>query len=1201
MGLGRVDAVGESAFGVAGSAAYPQPVAEHVSDGTRCRTCGEVNRAERKFCGQCGTALGVACPSCGTANEPSERFCGECGTALEAGAAPLRGAVTSGVERRLVSVLFADLVGHTMLSEQRDVEDVRYLLTRYGDVARVIVERYGGEIEKFIGDAVMAVWGTPTAREDDAERAVRAALDLTPAVAALGAELGAPTLAARAAVLTGEAAVTLGAQGQGMVAGDLVNTASRVQALAERGTVLVGDATRRATEAAISYEDAGAHELRGKAEPVQLWRALRIAAGRGGSLRSDTLEPPFVGREREHRLLKELFHASADERKAHLVSIVGIAGIGKTRLTSELQKYFDGVAQTVQWHRGRCLAYGEGVSFWALAEMVRMWAEIVEGEEPESARTKLRSALERYVADRDEREWIEPRLAQLLALEEAGDGDRSDLFAGWRLFLERLAEQDPVVLVFEDMQWADAPLLEFLEYLLEWSRSHRLYVLALARPEFGERHPAWGSSIRNSTTLSLEPLSDQAMQELLEGFAPGLPEKVRRQVLERAEGVPLYAVETVRMLLDKGLLEQHGSQYRPTGPIPALEIPETLHALAAARLDGLMEEERRLVQDASVVGKTFIREALVAVTSIPDDFVDQLLTALARKEILSLDVDPRSPERGQYAFLQDLLRQVAYETMPRSDRKRRHLAAASYFEQGWPEGEQEVAEIVASHYLTALELDPDAEDAGEIEVRARSTLVKAGERAASLAATESGQRYFEQALELTDTPLERAELHERAGIMAVRGGRTAEARKHLEQAIAGLGELGHTHRAARVSARLATDVTWGQEHDIERALADMERSFAALADDERDADLALLAVQSARVLYFSGRVDAAMARNELALEIAEALWLPFVLSHGLNTKGLSYTQHGRREEGMLLMRHSLEMALAHDLLEPAVRAYVNLTALTASADRRRDALELSRAGAELARKLGERQGELAFESWTIGLLVTLGEWDEAEALLETLSDPLYLPLTPPVRRGDLEEGRRRLERMRNRADLNELQHRAGVRADEAFLLVADGKMSEALVAAEEAIALREKLGLTEGSVEWALEEALEAAFALEDRAKADELLGLIEELPPGELTPSLRAMGARFSARRSALDGDDATANAAFLAAADIFREIEVPFSLAVVRVEHAESLAACGRIDDAQSFLDEARGIFERLRATPWLERLDRIGRAKTEPVAVD
>ena len=1168
--------------------------------GTTCAGCGSRNREGRKFCAECGALLAVACPSCGTPNEPGERFCGECGAALEGGAVPVRAASPSGVERRLVSVLFADLVGHTALSEQRDVEDVRELLSRYAEVARTIVERYGGEVEKFIGDAVMAVWGTPTAREDDAERAVRAALDLTPAVAALGGEVGAPELAVRAAVLTGEAAVTLGAHGQGMVAGDLVNTASRVQALAEPGTVLVGDATRRATEVAIAYDDAGAHELKGKSEPVPLWRALRVTAGRGGSFRSDTLEPPFVGRERELRLLKELFHASADERKAHLASIVGIAGIGKSRLAFELQKYFDGVAQTVQWHRGRCLAYGEGVSYWALAEMARMRADIVEGEEPYSARAKLRSALERYVDDEDEREWIEPRLAQLLALEGPGEGDRSDLFAGWRLFLERLADRDPVVLVFEDMQWADAPLLEFLEYLLEWSRSHRLFVLALARPELGERHPGWGSTTRNSTTLSVEPLSDEAMEELLDGFVPGLPEDIGRQVLDRAEGVPLYAVETVRMLLDRGLLERQGSQYHPTGTIAALEIPETLHALVAARLDALTEDERRLVQDASVVGKTFTREALVSVTSIHDEQIDRHLEALTRKEILSLQVDPRSPERGQYAFLQDLLRQVAYETMPRADRKSRHLAVAAYFEQGSPEAEQEAAEIVASHYLTALELDSDAADAADIAVRARTTLIRAGERAVSLAASESAQRYFERALELTDSPLDRAELHERAGSVAMQGARITEARAHYEQAIATFEEIGLSHPAARVKARLGI-LTWQQEGDIERAIVDLEDALSVLADEERDADLAMLAVQLGRLLFFSGRVDDGLARTELALEIAEALRVPEVISHGLNTKSLILSARGRHQEAELLMRHSLESALAHDLFDPALRGYVNLTATLAGWDRYREALALSREGAELAAKVGDRVEILA--GWGRGILMALGEWDEALAGLDPIGDvdiwTRYLRTYVALERGEREEVARLLPLIAADVDLNEVQGRVQLWELEARVSLADGRPREALAAAEAALA--ERAALLVLNVVGPLEAALEAAFALDDEAKVDELLTIVERLPPGELTPSLRGLGARFGGRRATLRGDPETATAGLFAAADIYAEIERPFELAVVRLEHAEWLAASGRASEAEPLLDEAREIFERLRATRWLERADRVELASVQPAAVE
>ena len=286
-------------------------------------------------------------------------------------------------------MLFADLVGFTTLSESRDPEDVREILSRYFDNCRRLITLYGGTVEKFIGDAVMAVWGAPAATEDDAERAVRAALDLVAAVSALGDELGAP-LRARAGVLTGEAAVTIGANSEGMVAGDLVNTASRIQSAAEPGSVYVGESTRRASERSVAYESAGEHVLKGKAEALPLWRALRVVSGVGGQLRSQGLEAPFVGRDRELRRMKELFHACADEQRAHLVSVTGIAGIGKSRLGWEFYKYFDGIVEQVWWHRGRCLAYGEGVAYWALADMVRMRCRISEDEPAASAVAKLR-------------------------------------------------------------------------------------------------------------------------------------------------------------------------------------------------------------------------------------------------------------------------------------------------------------------------------------------------------------------------------------------------------------------------------------------------------------------------------------------------------------------------------------------------------------------------------------------------------------------------------------------------------------------------------------------------------------------------------------------------------------------------------------------------------------------------------------------
>jgi len=708
---------------------------------------------------------------------PGVKFCGECGAPLPADAGsqeaakPIVAARAPTAERRVVSVLFADLVGFTSLSESRDAEDVRDLLTRYFDLCRDLVAQYGGTIEKFIGDAVMAVWGAPLAQEDDAERAVRTALELTKSIAALGAEVGAPELRARAGVLTGEAAVTIGAQGQGMVAGDLVNTASRIQSAAQPGEVFVGDSTRRATDASIAYEDTGEHNLKGKSEPMRLWRAARVVSGIAGAQKTEGLEAPFVGRDRELRLIKDLFHATADESKAHLVSLTGIAGIGKSRLIWEFFKYIDGVASLFRWHRGRCLAYGEGVTYWALAEMVRTRAGIVEGEDQQSALGKLREALEQSVPDPEERRFLEPRLAHLLGLEEHSARDREELFSAWRLFYERLSEEMPTIMVFEDVQWADASLLDFIEYLLETSRTSRIFIVTLGRPELSSKRPSWGAGKRGMTTLYLEPLSQQAMVELMNGFVPGLPEEARDRILERAEGVPLYAVETVRMLLDRGLLVQEGLVYRLNGAIEALEVPETLHALIAARLDGLTGDERRLVQDAAVLGKTFMRPSLAALSGITEAELDPLLGELVRKEVFSLQADVRSPERGQYGFVQDLVRQVAYDTLSKKDRKSRHLAAARDLEERWGEEEEEIVEVLASHYLNAVQLFPDAEDAVEIKSRARDKLERAGARASSLAATLEAQHYYEQAANLAEDPVVKASLLEQAGQMAFNGGR----------------------------------------------------------------------------------------------------------------------------------------------------------------------------------------------------------------------------------------------------------------------------------------------------------------------------------------------------------------------------------------------------------------------------------------------
>jgi class 3 adenylate cyclase/tetratricopeptide (TPR) repeat protein len=1163
-----------------------------------CPNCGTENPAGQRFCGSCGTALAQTCGSCGAANPPGQRFCGNCGTALATTAPASAPASTPAAERRLVSVLFADLVGFTTLSESRDAEEVRELLSRYFDTCRRLIELYGGTVEKFIGDAVMAVWGTPVATEDDAERAVRAALDLVTAVGALGEELGAENLKARAGVLTGEAAVTLGATGQGMVAGDLVNTASRVQSVAEPGTVVVGEATRRAAEQTVVFEDAGSFELKGKDGETPLWRALRVVSGRLGSLKSQGLEAPFVGRDRELRQIKELFHSTADERRAQLVSVTGIAGIGKSRLSWEFYKYFDGIEQIVYWHRGRCLAYGDGVTYWALADMVRMRCGIAEDEEPETAVQKLRATLDEHLLDAEDREYVEPRLAQLLGLGEHETRERQDLFGAWRLFFERLSDVYPTVLAFEDMQWADSSLLDFIEYLLEWSRNSPILVITLARPDLVDRRPTWGAGHRNFASLYLEPLSEPAMQELLAGLVPGLPQALRDQILARAEGIPLYAVETVRMLLDRKLLAEDGASYRVVGEVESLAIPETLQALAAARLDSLSADERRIVQDAAVLGKTFTLTALGALTGLGRDDLEPVLAGLVRKELLGLQVDPRSPEHGQYGFLQDLIRQVAYDTLAKRDRRDKHLAAAEHLADSL--AEEEVAEVVASHLVEAYRLDPDAEDAAELRGRARRALISGAERAAALGANEEAGRFFTQAAELASSPADEAAALTRAGEMVHLLGRTDEAESLYRRASALYMELGETHGVARLAAMLGyVALTNGRSEEAERV---MREAYETVKDDEPDADVALLSGRLAQLYAFSGDARAAELVDR-TLDIAEGLQLHEAMLRGWGAKAVMLFPT-RPTEAFGLFMLTLSIAREHDMTRSMAVAYGNVNDAAMQRDLYRDCVGYLEEALPLARRIGDRRNEwfmLAEQSYVLSML---GRWDEAVARASELpgefvgTDIVTASVLTGVaeihiRRGQLVVAQELLGRFDAIARSDDVQMHGSVFAATSAVRLAEGRMREALAAAERAIEGRQTLGLGSQDVKQGFRNGLEAALALGDLDSVNRLLRIVEDAPVGLRPPYLAALAQRFRAR---LAGDAPEADRLFASAAGGFAAIDVVFEEAVVQLEHAEWLSRIGRPGEAEQLVARARETFERLGATPWLERA-----AAAEPIGVD
>jgi class 3 adenylate cyclase/tetratricopeptide (TPR) repeat protein len=1105
------------------------------------------------------------------------------------------------------SVLFCDMVGFTPLSEARDPEAVRELLSRYFAVARTVIGRYGGAVEKFIGDAVMAVWGTPIATEDDAERAVRAALDLVAEVSRLGEEAGVPGLAARAGVVTGEVAVTLGASGEGMVAGDAVNTASRVQAAAEPGQVLVDGATQRLAGAGVGFADAGERALKGKAEPARLWRATRVLAGVGGLKRVDGLEAPLTGRDAELRTIRELFHAATERRVPRMVLVSGPAGVGKSRLGWEFDKYISGLAETVWWHRGRCLSYGDRVAFWALAEIVRQRLSIAEEDPAEVAAGKLAAGLERFVPDPAERSYIGARLGRLLGVAVAGDSGgplaREELFAGWRLFFERLAAEGPVALLIEDAQYADTGLLDFLDHLIDWARDLPIYVLVFARPELGQARPGFGTG-RNRSMLTMDPLDGASMDQLVDALVPGMPTAARTKIAGQAQGIPLFAVETVRSLIDRDIIQPVEGVYRLTGDIGELAVPDSLHALLAARLDALEPDVRRLVADAAVLGTTFPAEALIAVSGQDETAVQAALAELVRREVLTISAEPLSPERGSYGFAQNMLRQVAYDTLSRRDRKVRHLAVAGHLRAAFPGDGEEVTDVIARHYLDALEAVPDAPDAGEIRGQAITALIRAAERAERTGAPAMAATSYASAAELipadgADRNATVGSLWERAAEASATVGNWAAAVEYAHHADGYYIQHGQDRAAARAQAIV------GRALRLSGRLAEAREQLTAAMEVLRadpDIDTVRALSQLATLETFAGSPDSDRLTTEV-LALGQSLDVgigqlcePFII------RGIYLISAGRRLEAVAYLRESARLAAQVGDNVALGRALLNLCAALEFTDLAA-AIEAARTATEHLRRAGARD-YLAFAVDNLASsLVDAGDWDAAEAELTQAMDSgglgdiellaCRLGLLAGLR-GDADTAEAMLGAIPDLRASEDPQDMAVIGCTEAFAAAARGRQDLALRRARDAIAHARVTGIGQTDMFWVWPLAARIAYELADAAACLELLTMLDSSPAGHVPPILRAERDLARARLAGRDGDQSAA--AFASAISGVREHSTPYHLAHGLLDHAEYLARQGDGDAAALAIEEARTIGHRLRCQPLLDRADAIEGAASQ-----
>jgi class 3 adenylate cyclase/tetratricopeptide (TPR) repeat protein len=1113
------------------------------------------------------------CQRCGEDNPERARFCLACAAPLAVPPAPRR------EKRKVISVLFCDLVGFTSRSERLDVEDVRGLLNPYYQRLRGDLELFGGTVEKFIGDAVMALFGAPVAHEDDPERAVRAALAICEAIAELNEATPGLGLQVRIGITTGEALVALDArpvEGEGMALGDVVNTAARLQGAAPVDGVLVDETTYRATDRAISYRQVEPITAKGKAEPVAVWQALAPRASLGVDV-AQTPAAVLVGRERELELLRAALARAREEQAPQLVTLVGVPGIGKSRLVWELSKLVEAEPELTTWRQGRCLPYGEGVALWALGEMVKAQAGILESDQAEAAAVKLTHAVADLVTDEREAAWLMEQLRPLVGLAAAAElgGDRrAEAFAAWRRFLEALAEQRTAVLVVEDLHWADDTLLGFLDHLVDWAADVSLLLVTTARPELLARRPGWGGGKPNTTIVSLVPLSEQDTARLVAALLEQavLPVELQAALLAQAGGNPLYAEEYVRMLADRGFLRRAGGTWR-LERAEELPLPETVQGIIAARLDVLSPEEKALLQDAAVLGKVGWLGALAALAGTEPFALEEPLHALERREFLRRERRSAVAGERQYVFRHVLVRDVAYGQLPRTARADKHRRAAEWIEGLSPDRAEDRAELLAHHYGSALQFaQATGQDTASLAEHTRMALRDAGDRAMDLNAFATAARWYAAALDLWPThdpqrPWLLLQLGQARFYAEEAGGEL------LAEAHNGLLAQGDREAAAEAEvllSRLARSQGLG-----EATMRHARHAARLLEGVGASRAKASVLVNLTSKLMEGGRSQEAIHVGREALAIADELGL-----EDLRGRALNYLGCARFETGDFGGVADLEQAVAITVKAnspDSAAAYGNLANLLIALGDLTRALELKAKGREAAERFG-LAGELR---WSRGERIwedfCQGRWDAAlrdadEFLAESKAGSRHflelgcqlvrgrVRLARGDRDGALRDAAAALELAKQASEPQALQPALGFHAR---VLLAAGRTNEAGAQANELLVMLAKERAVVAENDW----SSDLAIVLQALGRGAEL--------------------AQFAARTTStpwLQAATAFATGEFDRAADLYAQIGSLPDEAFARLCWATQLVTTGYPVEAKGQLERCLAFYRAVGANAYL-----------------